>query len=91
MKSLELKFLEEIGHIKDPEIFLGVARILKAKLINEEKKEPYDFQDILEETMRKFHESSRSRKKELLKILRAANKAPASVPTSSQEVVENGN
>jgi len=77
MKSLETKFLEEIARIKEPEIFIGVARILKAKLFDEEKKEVSEFEDILKDCMERFKNSSRKRKKELLWILGKANKAPA--------------
>ena len=86
MKSLETKFLEEIARIKEPEIFIGVARILKTKLFDEEKKEVSEFEDILRDCMEKFKGSSRKRKKELLWILGKANKAPAIPDTNAAPI-----
>lgn len=71
--SLNEKFMLEIGKIQDPEVFLGIARILKVKLLDDDMN-PKDFSDLFEEVMIGFDGAGRKRKKELLKILRAANK-----------------
>ena len=71
-KTLTQKFIEEIAKIKSPEIFLGVARILKVQLM-EDKETPYDFVKIFSDTVEAFDKAGRARKKELLKILIQAN------------------
>lgn len=71
-KTLTQKFIEEIAKIKSPEIFLGVARILKVQLM-EDKETPYDFVKIFSDTVEAFDKADRARKKELLKILIQAN------------------
>lgn len=68
------KFLEEIGRIKRPEIFLGVVRILKVPFLKEDG-EAKDFVELLEEVMERFEKESRQRRRELYQILREANKA----------------
>ena len=71
-KTLTQKFIEEIAKIKSPEIFLGVARILKVQLM-EDKETPYEFTKIFSDTVEAFDKADRARKKELLKILIQAN------------------
>ena len=71
-KTLTQKFIEEIANIKSPEIFLGVARILKVQLM-EDKETPYEFTEIFSDTVEAFDKADRARKKELLKILVRAN------------------
>ena len=73
MKSLTEKFIEELGRIKDPVTFLGVARILKVKLLGEDSN-PREFADILSDTINEFDVQGRARRRELYKILREANK-----------------
>ena len=74
MKTLNEKFMVEISKIKQPEIFLGVVRILKVKLMEDEKT-PRDFVDVFRDCVEAYHNMGRERKKELLKILKQANKA----------------
>ena len=88
LKSLEEKFLEEIGKIKEAEIFLGIGKILSVQLM-EEKDKPRDFVDILQDVIEKFRVLNRWRKKELLKILRIANKESLKAAEDKKE--ENGN
>lgn len=71
-KTLTQKFIKEIAKIKSPEIFLGVARILKVQLM-EDKETPYEFTKIFSDTVEAFDKADRARKKELLKILIQAN------------------
>ena len=37
MDRLNEKFMREVGRIKEPEVFVGVARVLGVKLIGEDK------------------------------------------------------
>lgn len=71
-ETLTQKFIKEIANIKSPEVFLGVARILKVQLM-EDKETPYDFVKIFSDTIEAFDKAGRARKKELLKILIQAN------------------
>ena len=71
-ETLTQKFIKEIANIKSPEVFLGVARILKVQLM-EDKETPYDFVKIFSNTVEAFDKADRARKKELLKILVKAN------------------
>ena len=65
-----------ISQIRSPELFLGVARILKVNLMADSAADtPRDFGEIYEDVMIAFEAASRKRKKELIKILREANKA----------------
>ena len=43
--NLNQKFMNEISNTKDPEIFLGVARLLKVGLLKDDKT-PKDFLDL---------------------------------------------
>ena len=72
-ETLTQKFIKEIAKIKSPEVFLGVARILKVQLM-EDKETPYDFVKIFSDTVEAFDKADRARKKELLKILVQANR-----------------
>ena len=74
IKNLNMKFMEEISRINAPEIFIGLARVLKVQLM-EDKDTPRDFIDVFSDCVEKFNGLGRTRKKELLKILRDANKA----------------
>ena len=65
--------MNEISNTKDPEIFLGVARLLKVVLLKDDKT-PKDFLDLFVECVDAFNELGRGKKKELLKILKQANK-----------------
>ena len=82
-KEMSSKFLEEIGKIQEPPIFLGVARLLKVKLVEEDKLNEKvgvrarDFSDILADVMEKYAAAPKKRQKELYTILRQANKGGA--------------
>jgi hypothetical protein len=78
MQDLKTKFILETMKIKEPEVFLGVARILKVPLVKDEKDEnghfaPRDFVDIYADVIEAYANADRSRKRELLKVLRKAN------------------
>lgn len=71
-ETLTQKFIKEIAKIKSPEVFLGIARVLKVQLM-EDKETPYEFTKIFSDTVEAFDKADRARKKELLKILVQAN------------------
>ena len=66
-------FLLEISKIKNPEIFIGVVKILNVDLLTQDK-EAKDFADLLEETLKAYEAAPRKLRRELLSILRKANK-----------------
>lgn len=73
MKSrLVKKFIKEVSKIKDPAVFLGIARILKVSLVGDNGK-PKDFKEILIGIFDMYIAAPDTRKKELLEILKAAN------------------
>lgn len=79
MKSLNQKFMEEISLCRSPELFIGVCRILRVDLLTDQKDEeghhiPKDFGALFEDVMRAYSTSERKRKRELLSILREANR-----------------
>lgn len=70
--------MREIAKIKEPEVFIGVARVLGVKLVEDEKDEEEkfvarDFTEIFSDVMKNFDGAPRKRKRELFKILREAN------------------
>ena len=79
MENLNMKFMKEVGRIKDPVIFLGLARTLGVNLYTEEKDEnseklkPKEFSVLFEEMMKSFDGAGRKLKRDLIKMLRAAN------------------
>lgn len=76
MENLNQKFLKELSRTKSPEVFIGVAKILKVKLVDEkDPPEARDFTEIFRDTMSNYSNAGRARKRELLKILRKANEA----------------
>lgn len=92
MKGLNEKFVEEISRIKDPTVFLGVARVLKVQLMDD--KDARSFEKIIEDVVESFCGAGRKRKKELLKLLRCANKEvelDAGNTEDSEETVPNEN
>lgn len=72
--NLNQKFLLEIGNCKDPVVFIGLAKTLNVSLFNEETNDPMDFADMLAGTMERYNKLNRARKKELLKVLKDANR-----------------
>lgn len=81
MESLNKKFMDEIGRTKDPIVFLGVAKVLRVEVFEDGAggKNPRDFSDIFADVMFAYNGSARKFKKELLKILRDANKVKGDV------------
>ena len=79
MQDLNRKFVEEVARISTPEIFLGVARILKVKLVSDDLKDEddhpcaRDFEEICADVIEAYAHADRHRKRELLHILKKAN------------------
>ena len=71
---MEEKFLKEISKIKNVEFFFGLCKILSVKLVDEEEN-PRNFEDMLEDLIIGFGRFNRKKKKELLDILKKANKS----------------
>lgn len=89
MENLNTQFAKELSRIKDPAVFVGVARVLKVGLVTEEKDESghliaREGEDIITDVLVAFDGAGRKRKRELLKILRKANKSSFSAPTSME-------
>lgn len=74
----EKKFLEEVSRIKDPAVFLGIAKIMKVPCFID-KDTPRDFHDILKDTIDNYFAAAPSRQKEVLKILKDANECKESI------------
>ena len=83
------QFMTELAKIKEPEVFLGVARVLKVRIVDEvpvegdsEKKfnlVAREASDLIIDVVDAYDKAGRDRKRELLKILRAANAARGEV------------
>lgn len=72
MDKLSKQFLTELSNIKDPQIFMGVARILKVHL--SEGKEVKSFDQVFSEVLENFEIAAPKRRKELYSILKKANR-----------------
>ena len=73
----ERKFMKEIGNISDVTVFMGVARILNVNTMKD-KDTPKDFTDVLMEVINAYFAAEPKRQRELLKILKDANKCKES-------------
>ena len=69
----ERQFIRELGNIKDAAVFMGVVRILKVNPMKD-KDTVKEFNEVLEEVLNAYIAADLKRKKELLKILKDANK-----------------
>ena len=78
MEDLNTKFFREVSKIREAEVFLGVARVLgiKPAEMGEEGLKWKGFEVMIGEVVEAYSRAGRKRKKELLKMLRQANKAP---------------
>ncbi len=70
--NLVEKFMLEVGYCETLE-FIGLAQMLSVPLINEDK-EPREFADVFENILANYSKLNRARKKELLKVLKDANR-----------------
>lgn len=92
--NLNEKFMREVAKIKKPEIFLGVAKVLGADLVENRKDEngkfvAKDFVDVFEDVMSRFDKMARRRKKELLDLLEKANRGGVEDGNSTKDPKEN--
>ncbi len=83
MLNLTQKFMYELSK-SDVINFRGVAQILRVK-IADENENVRDFPDVFADVMAAYDKASRKRKKELLKILKDANKARFTDGTENTE------
>ncbi len=83
--TLTEKFVKEILKIEEPELFVGVARILKVPLFNIEEKKEREFGDVFTDCIDAFEKEGRKRQKELLSILKDANRCKEKVDGYSTE------
>ena len=71
-KQLNMEFMTELTKLEITE-FLGVARILKVTVLKEDES-PREFVEVFEDIVKSYNEASRDRRRELLKIIKTANK-----------------
>lgn len=79
--SIVKKFIKEIGNTTDPVVFLGLAKILKVPVMEEGK--PRDFVQVLRETIDNYIAAPYTRQKEILEILKDANKCKEKIKNAS--------
>lgn len=70
-KKLNSDFLVNLAQVELYE-FLGIAKILKVEVMNGD--EPRNFADVFEEVLKAYSEANRTRRRELLEIVKAATK-----------------
>lgn len=82
--SLTEKFFDYIPKLNAVE-FTGLARLLKVQLLDEvnpaaeqtkDRYAPRSFTDVLNDMLNTFEKCDRKRRKEIIKLLKAASKAP---------------
>lgn len=79
-KTLNEKLMLEISKL-DAVTFLGLCKLLGVSIVKE--KEPKQFADLLEEVMQRFDVLGRPMKKEILGVVRDANRAKDSEEVST--------
>ncbi len=70
-KTIEEKFIDELFKVRDPQILVGTARLLKVSLMEGENEK--ELGTLIIDAARAFGAESKKRKKELFNILKAAN------------------
>lgn len=78
----EKKFIKEISKIKDPVVFLGIAKVLKVSIMVD-KDTPKDFNDILKDIIDTYFAAAPSKQREILKILKDANECKENIENGS--------
>jgi len=78
----EKKFVYEVGKIKDPVVFFGIAQILKVPCFID-KDNPREFGEVLNDIFDAYFAADPKKQKELLKILKDANKCKGSLSNGS--------
>ena len=73
MKEID-RFITLIAKL-EPVEFMGLARVLKVKLFKDgETPEPRDFEEVFAETLERFTKCNRTRKREILTLVKTAVK-----------------
>lgn len=70
-KKLDNEFLRNLAKLEVQE-FLGVMRILKVKPLREDGETFKDFSEIFEEVLQAYSSANRTRRRELLEVVKAA-------------------
>lgn len=70
-KKLDNEFLRNLAKLEVQE-FLGVMKILKIKPLKEDGETFKDFSEIFEEVLQAYSNANRTRRRELLEIIKAA-------------------
>lgn len=70
-KKLDNEFLRNLAKLEVQE-FLGVMKILKIKPLREDGETFKDFSEIFEEVLQAYSNANRTRRRELLEIIKAA-------------------
>lgn len=78
----EKKFVYEISRIKDPVVFFGIAKVLEVPCFID-KDNPREFEEVLNDILDAYFAAEPKKQKELLKILKDANKCKGSLSNGS--------
>ena len=88
--KLGMQLIEQISKM-EPVEFLGLARLLGVQVLEENKEatgdkdkfKPRSFADVLEDVMAKYEKQNRSRKREIIKLVKKSNAARGGTPDAS--------
>lgn len=80
--KLGMQLIQQISNM-EPVEFLGLARLLGVQVLEENKEatgekdkfKPRSFADVLEDVMAKYEKQNRSRKREIIKLVKKSNAA----------------
>lgn len=84
-ETIEQKFMRALIKL-EPQEFIGVCRIFKVRLLEEDKKTARDFIDIFSDLMENYSKANRERKREALKIVKEATKVDRSKNTKEKAI-----
>ena len=73
------------------EEFFGICRIMNIPIIDMETKEFREGETLITEVLEKFPTYNHTQRRNLLRIMRAASKAPKTTPIEEEEVNESEN
>ena len=88
--KLGMQLIEQISKM-EPVEFLGLARLLGVQVLEENKEatedkdkfKPRSFADVLEDVLAKYEKQNRSRKREIIKLVKKSNAARRGDPNAS--------
>ena len=84
-ETIEQKFMRALIKL-EPQEFIGVCRIFKVRLLEEDKKTARDFIDIFSDLIENYSKANRERKREALKIVKEATKVDRSKNTKEKAI-----